>query len=292
MVNIPRAINGVVSTFLILSTVCVALRVYTRRFLVKKLHISDYLIVLTQIFTVCEAAYIFLGVKGGIGNASFEPTPDNIVAALRNQLIIELFFVVAITFLRISIGLQLWALVKLQNVSSQKKIYSSIQRILIIGVVAIMSIYGIVWFFVLLFQCTPVHFFWTRALGDVDGTCLSNDVQAGVAYSHSGLSALSDFIMGLLPVWILWSVNMPLRTKITVAGLLAVGASFFGDPVSIILCSFIELALGIIATCIATLRPLYLKSTNRQRTTLGGTSGTHDEKLTATHDAPKASVEV
>jgi hypothetical protein len=132
---------------------------------------------------------------------------------------------VAITFLRISIGLQLWALVKLQDVSVQKKIYSTIQRVLIIGIVGIMSTYGIAWFFVLLFQCTPVHYFWTRSYGDTDGSCLSNDVQAGVSYTHSGLSALSDFLMGLLPVWILWGVNMPRRTKITVAGLLAVGAS-------------------------------------------------------------------
>jgi hypothetical protein len=107
----------------------------------------------------------------------------------------------------------------------KRRFIPTIQRVLIIGIVGIMSVYGIAWFFVLLFQCTPVHLFWTRSYGDTNGSCLSNDIEAGVAYSHSGLSALSDFIMGLLPVWIVWDVNMPRRTKFTVAGLLAIGAS-------------------------------------------------------------------
>jgi hypothetical protein len=167
------------------------------------------------------AAFCLLYVRGGLVDSQI--TPERLARALKDQLIIELLFSVAITFLRVAIGLQLWALVKLQDLSSQRKLYSDIQRSVIIFIVGIIVIYDIPWFFTLLFTCSPVDFFWNRALGATNGTCLSNEVQAGISYTQASLSFVSDFALSLMPIWILWSVKMPFRLKATVAGLLAAG---------------------------------------------------------------------
>jgi hypothetical protein len=274
-----KAINGVVATFLGLTWIAVSIRLYIRVFMLRKVQLADYFIMLTQvcsfpclalplfshpfciltvmkISSTCEAAYVFLGVQGGIGNSNFIPTPENEAGALRNQLIIELIFCVTSTLLRVSIALQLWPLVKLQNFSKQQNLHYRSQRTLIITITSIIVADGIAWFFVLLFQCVPTDFFWLRALGAVNGTCLSNAVEAGLAYTQAVLSTISDLALGLLPIWILWGVNMRKRTKVTVAMLLGAGViagvvavvrliytrhlifdshDFFGDPVPVIL---------------------------------------------------------
>jgi len=51
MVNTGRAIDGVVGAFLGLSWIAVALRIYVRGFMLKRLQPSDYLIILTLVIT-------------------------------------------------------------------------------------------------------------------------------------------------------------------------------------------------------------------------------------------------
>lgn len=148
--------------------------------------------------------------------------PDNIAAALRNQLIIELFFCIACTLLRVSIGAQLWPILNIQNPSKRRQI----QRCIIFSVVSIMVAFGIAWFFTLLFQCNPIQYFWNRGYKTTSGTCLSNNIEAGMAYTQAILSAVSDFILGLLPIWIVWDVQMPRKLKASVAGLLGIGISW------------------------------------------------------------------
>lgn len=149
------------------------------------------------------------------------PTPDDIAAALRNQLIVELFFCIGSTLLRVSIGLQLWPIVNVLNTSRSGKI----QRYIIVSMMSIMVAFGIAWFFTLLFQCNPVRYFWDRIYGTMDGACLSNNVEAGMAYTQAILSAITDFILGLLPIWMVWDMQMAQELKVSVAGLLGIGIS-------------------------------------------------------------------
>lgn len=94
-----------------------------------------------------------------------------------------------------------------------------------------MVLFGIAWFFTLLFQCNPIAFFWNQVYnvfyGQMlyEGNCRSNAVEAGMAYTQAILSAGSDFVLGLLPIWIVWNVAMAKKLKISVAGLLGIGIS-------------------------------------------------------------------
>jgi hypothetical protein len=91
---------------------------------------------------------------------------------------------------------------------------------IVMGVVILFSIY---YFFLVVFQCQPVTYFWTQYLGVV-GKCVNPKMITGSTYAHSAISALSDWTLGILPIFLVWDLNMNLRTKISVALILGLGA--------------------------------------------------------------------
>jgi hypothetical protein len=52
-------------------------------------------------------------------------------------------------------------------------------------------LFSIFYFFVVVFQCSPVQFFWTQYEG-VKGKCVNPHIITGSTYAHSALSASAD----------------------------------------------------------------------------------------------------
>lgn len=77
-------------------------------------------------------------------------------------------------------------------------------------------------FFVLVFQCSPPRYFWRQVYG-ASGYCHNKLIVTYGTTVYSVLSALSDWCLGLLPIAILWSVQINRRTKVAIAGLLGLG---------------------------------------------------------------------
>lgn len=84
------------------------------------------------------------------------------------------------------------------------------------------AITGIVFTFVTLFQCHPVSYFWTRVTG-AQGQCLNIFVVINLTYFYSAINALCDFTFGLLPIFMIWNLNMSARMKIAIAPILSMG---------------------------------------------------------------------
>lgn len=85
---------------------------------------------------------------------------------------------------------------------------------------AITALTGVIFFFVTVLQCSPVSFFWSKAVGG-KGTCLDIEVIIGLTYFYSAVSALCDLTFGILPIFMLWNLNMSRRTKIALAPILS-----------------------------------------------------------------------
>ncbi|ROW01257.1 hypothetical protein VMCG_05955 [Cytospora schulzeri] len=120
-------------------------------------------------------------------------------------------------------------------------------------------------------SCEPVRFFWNRDLPG--GSCL--DVTA-LAYANSGLAVAQDLIITLLPIYMLWSLNMSRKKKFFIGIMFAVGGlgliativrlktlSAFGDMtdpawsyVPLVYWTTVELAAGIVASCLPSVRIL------------------------------------
>lgn len=140
---------------------------------------------------------------------------------------------------------------------------------------------------VTILSCQPVAYFWDRDIAK--GTCL--DVSA-LAYANSGFAVAQDAVLIVLPVFMLWSLNMSRKKKVFIGLMFAVGSLgliatiarlrtlyVFGsldDPTSdyipVVYWTTIELAAGIIASCMPAVRLLlerfskvFQLSTNRSQ---------------------------
>lgn len=101
-------------------------------------------------------------------------------------------------------------------------VVAKIYRWILYATMVISVVTGLGFFFVMLFQCQPVEYFWERKPG-VDGQCMPVDVIIIVTYVYSGLNILCDFTLALLPVTIVWSLHMPLKMKLATFSLLSMG---------------------------------------------------------------------
>jgi hypothetical protein len=167
-----------------------------------------------------------------------------------------------------------------------------IHHYIIYTVMGATCVISTVFFFLSIFQCSPVSYFWNRSIPG--GSCINIDVIIGIAYLYSGVAALCDFTFGLLPVVMIMNLNMPMKTKILLAPILSMACvyvcpmlntrnptltvnhrastavvvrmayimdfkkpDFLYDTVNIAIWSDIEQGLVITAASLATLRPLY-----------------------------------
>ncbi|KAK5062888.1 hypothetical protein LTR84_004963 [Exophiala bonariae] len=148
-----------------------------------------------------------------------------------------------------------------------------IQRQIIYSVICTTVVVGIVFLFVTVFECSPVSYFWNR---DQNGQCLDMDVIIGLTYFYSVVNAICDFTFGILPIFLVWNLQMDRRVKIVLIPILGMGCvaaiavlvrmayvrdfanpDFLWATVNIALWSDIELGLAITAGSLACLRPLY-----------------------------------
>lgn len=93
---------------------------------------------------------------------------------------------------------------------------------------ALSTTVGIVLFFVAMFQCQPVSYYWDRL--SIEGHCLDMDLLLGIVYMYSAVAATCDFIIGILPVLLIWRLQMDRRTKTAVAGILGIACMFVLEP--------------------------------------------------------------
>lgn len=153
------------------------------------------------------------------------------------------------------------------------------QRMVIYITTAVVLLFSTMYFFFLIFQCTPTSYFWTQFLHTTDSNpkCLEGKVLAAVTYAHCAISAITDWSFGILPVFFVWNMQMNPRTKLSVVLILSLG--FFASTATIVRIvyiksltatedysweginlakwSMIEPAIAITAMNIATLRPMF-----------------------------------
>lgn len=123
----------------------------------------------------------------------------------------------------------------------------------------------------LIMQCQPIHAAW-----DDDGRCFSLSAKEGIVLTQAVISVVSDFAFAALPVFFLWKTQIDVKTKIGLWVLMGLGVvtgffclvrtvinnqSFpedqtYGGIVNWVWRLF-EISIGIIAACVPTLRPFY-----------------------------------
>ena len=94
---------------------------------------------------------------------------------------------------------------------------------IIYGAMAITVMTGVVFFFVTIFQCNPVSYFWNK---DQKGTCVPVEVIIALTFLYSVFSVISDFTFAILPAFLISGLNMDRRTKTVLIPLFAMACAY------------------------------------------------------------------
>lgn len=174
-------------------------------------YVFTNLIFIIKGFFTTYIACSLSGIHYGTGRHLKDISPEDIPKALYFWWLCELLYAITTASIRLSIALFLLRIC-----------INPSQRWVIYGTLTMVFSFSIFYFFLALFQCKPVSFFWRQYAG-LEGSCINQAVVPNAAIAHSVVSFTADWILGLLPVVLLWHLKMNTRTKVSVAGLLSLG---------------------------------------------------------------------
>ncbi|KAF1809489.1 hypothetical protein P152DRAFT_380275, partial [Eremomyces bilateralis CBS 781.70] len=179
------------------------------------------------------------------------------------SIINEVFYVLTHIFMKISLAILFLRLIIVKW-----------QRYLVFIVIGLGTIVNIVSIFFVIFMCGNPRSYLDRV---VTKKCVNSTVQIAMAYEQAGVTLMTDWVLAILPVFLLWNAKMDRRTKVSVGFILLLGTTgsvaavarfpyienialvddFFWNASNLAIWSTIELGTGITAGSLATLRPLF-----------------------------------
>ncbi|KAJ4381705.1 hypothetical protein N0V86_003069 [Didymella sp. IMI 355093] len=254
---------AVATLFFFLSWLTVSLRFYVRWKLMRTWGLDDTFMGATMVIFTVYLAFQTVAAVYGTGRHRWELADSDARIALLFWYLCELLYILANCTLKFSIGyfylrvaLQRWHIWTI--------------KILMGGTI----LFSIVYFFLVTFQCTPVSEFWNNH--PASDKCIPAGPTKGISYALAAVNAAADWVLGTLPFFIVWDLQMKLKTKALVAGILAFaaigstativrmfyihtlmnGPDFLYATTNVAIWSTVEPGIGITASSIATLRPL------------------------------------
>lgn len=150
-------------------------------------------------------------------------------------------------------------------------------RILIWAVMGLTLFLSVVFFFLVMFQCQPISFFWDPLRDPRNGRCISDKTTTSATYLHAAVVAAGDWTYSIFPFFLFRRLNLDKRTKISATAVLAlanVGSiatlvrikdiheiytnpDFLFVATNLATWSTVEVGASIAALSISTYRPLF-----------------------------------
>lgn len=97
-------------------------------------------------------------------------------------------------------------------------------KLLLYVVMSSTCVSSAIFFFVFIFQCSPVSFFWRQSQGDTEGKCLAPIILVIGTYIYSAISVFCDWSMAILPWILVHGIQMSFRDKVGVVFVLGMGS--------------------------------------------------------------------
>jgi hypothetical protein len=156
-----------------------------------------------------------------------------------------------------------------------------VHKYIIWTVTVVNEIYSLFFFLLFVLQCRPTSLFWLRYLPANDprvpsGHCMDATIVSNSFYGYSAISCFTDWTFSILPIFLVWELQMNSRVKVSVVLILAAGViassativrfpylhtlgdidDFLYSTSDVAIWSTVETGIGITASALATLRPL------------------------------------
>ncbi|KAM0250028.1 hypothetical protein ACHAQJ_008797 [Trichoderma viride] len=256
LVYIPAAI------FVVICPIVVALRVWARLRRGGKMGADDWTAIVALVFTLLTSGFLVACCHYGMGRHFIYIEPHNQVETLKYLYMSQVTYKVAINLTKCSIlllYLRLFEIVRWIRWSCR-------------GLLACAIIYCISSMIATIFQCHPVTKAFDKAL---PGTCID---LAKFWYANAGFSIATDVIILLLPMPLVYQLEVPRAQKVALMAVFAIGIFvvitsclrvttldiFATSPdntydIANVMWTIIEPNVAIICACLPTLRQLVVK---------------------------------
>ncbi|KAL1913118.1 hypothetical protein Sste5344_001207 [Sporothrix stenoceras] len=209
-------------TFLVLAWFTCLLRAWAKLVVLRKVTPDDYLMLCGIIFYTGYAVSAIYGVTHGVGTLGSGMSLEEAMVGLRAWWLCEILYPPVTLSVRTSVA------VFLLQIAVQR-----VHRRIIIGVMVAFWVVTAPLFFVALFQCQPVSYFWMQPFPDVPrGKCMDGSVMYIVA-------------------------GIALIVRVAYVRPFEVSVNFLFETINVANWSILEPSICIIAGCLATLRPIF-----------------------------------
>ncbi|KAL3464509.1 hypothetical protein BJX64DRAFT_286319 [Aspergillus heterothallicus] len=262
--NAPKilAITGVMTG---LSCLLVVLRCYVRVFVLRRFYTEDYIMVVCGLCCLgvqaCFAGESHVGMGKYQAAITYEGTGGKLSQWVWWH---SLIVVLGISLVKVSLGFFLL------RFTAQKKWL----KWFIIGSIIFLILFTIASLGTLIFQCVPVRAAWDPSLRPT-ANCYSTDIYLSIGRFNASINIVTDFLYATLPVFMFYNVQVNRRTKASLMGILGLG--YFACAAAIVkavlqgrvfgqkelyrentyhIWNYAELAVGVIAACFPTIKPL------------------------------------
>ncbi|KAF4555201.1 Hypothetical protein D9617_3g022730 [Elsinoe fawcettii] len=260
------------------SLLTTSLRLFVRW---KRLRTDDHLMILCMIFFTVYFVIQMISVPYGNGMHLENTTTDRAETAMLCWFLAGLTYEPATITLKLSVGASLLRY-------TTTKWHVRVVHLLGASIV----VFGIAYWFFLLFQCSPISYWWDLQ-HVAKGSCISSYAYIVMGYVAGVLNSLADLAYVILPFFMVWDSSWRLKVKITVILLLGMGSfagiattirmvygfaakdvydktnsDFLYSATPIAILSTAEMGVGITAASTATLRPLFDRSFGRRKKAL------------------------
>lgn len=266
---------GVASVALICPLATLFLRIYVRLVMQKRLGKDDYFAVasLSILSALCiiliQSCYHY-----SLNTLSSLPS-SSLVELAHTTFVCQILYILTTALTKFSIGFYFLRLT-----------CKPFQRQIIWIAMFVVACISVIYLFFIAFQCRPANYLWQQLDSKLySGSCLSKESIADIIYAHASISCLIDWIFGILPILILWKLDMKFKTKLSIMIVLSLSivasiatviriiylhilknVSQSGwDGFGLIKWSLLEPAIALTAANIATLRPLTQKLFSKKR---------------------------
>ncbi|KZL86411.1 integral membrane protein, partial [Colletotrichum incanum] len=254
----------VVTVFNFLALGCVGARLYARAWVVKALYIDDWMMIPTTICSVGGGWVVFvIQAQYGLGKHYRTIDPADYVkfqhAAFYSVIVSS---AAGMMFLKISIALSLL------RITSLSRWY----RWSLWAIISLTVLYCIGGMFPFFLNCQPMSGYWDKSTKPV---CMPLDIFVRLGVLNTSLNIFTDVVLATLPVPIVWKLQMKLKLRLYLIGVLSLGylavamgiikavyQIAYGSDMDktfhyhIFVWGFLQIQMGIIAACAPALRPL------------------------------------
>lgn len=216
--GVPVRDRGVTydTTSIILAVVScsiVLLRIGFKLIATRSMSSDDYVVLVLVIVAVPSVIITHYGTTpNGIGRDIWTLTPEKITDFLFYFYLMAIFYFTQVMLVKLCLLLFYLRIFPSQGV-----------RRLLWGTVVFCVLFGVVFFFLAIFQCNPVSFFWTHWDGEHEGKCLGINA---IAWANAAISIALDVWMLAIPLAQLKSLKLHWKKKIGVAFMFCVGTLY------------------------------------------------------------------